>query len=112
MTAKRLIHGKATEAPSEDIELAHSAFRKSEADLTGSLVFAHDQLDAAKAKLAKAREALEPFAAFAAKAKAFVAARAKDGGSPILESNKDFCLKDFKRAAEVLAVLASPEKPE
>lgn len=48
------------------------------------------------------RAALRPFAAFADKAEAFVAARAKDGGSPILPST-DFRLSDFKQAAAALS---------
>lgn len=48
------------------------------------------------------REALAPFSAFAEKAEAFVAARAKDGGSPIMPST-DFRLADFKRAAAALS---------
>lgn len=45
--------------------------------------------------------ALRPFAAFAEKAEAFVDARAKDGGSPILRST-DFRLADFRRARAAL----------
>lgn len=61
-----------------------------------------DLRDAAE-EIAQLREALKPFAAFAEKADAFVAARAKDGGSPILPS-KDFRLADFKRAAAALNI--------
>lgn len=46
--------------------------------------------------------ALEPFAAFFEKAEAFVEARAKDGGSPILPST-DFRLADFRRARTTLS---------
>lgn len=53
-------------------------------------------------QIAKMRTALEPFAAFAEKAEAFVEARAKDSGSPILPS-KDFRLADFQRARAALS---------
>jgi hypothetical protein len=52
-------------------------------------------------EVARLRAALEPFAAFAEKAEAFVDARAKDGGSPILPV-RDFRLADFRRAREAL----------
>lgn len=55
----------------------------------------------AAAEIERLREALAPFAAFAEKAEAFVIARAKDGGSPIMPST-DFRLADFKRAAAAL----------
>lgn len=58
----------------------------------------HAKIEAALKPL---HEALKPFAAFAEKAEAFVAARAKDGGSPILPST-DFRLSDFKRAAAAI----------
>lgn len=54
-----------------------------------------------RAEIDLLRDALRPFAAFSEKAEAFVAARAKDGGSPILPST-DFRLADFKRAAAAL----------
>lgn len=46
--------------------------------------------------------ALEPFAAIFEKVEAFVEARAKDGGSPILPSS-DFRLADFRRARAALS---------
>lgn len=54
------------------------------------------------------RTALAPFAAFAEKAETFVAARAKDGGSPIMPSS-DFRLADFERAAAALSSQLRPE---
>lgn len=52
-------------------------------------------------QIAEIRAALKPFAEFAEKAEAFVAARAKDGESPIMPSS-DFRLADFKRADAAL----------
>lgn len=63
---------------------------------------AERQRDEALAKLARAEDALRPFAAFASSVEEFVAARASDGGSPIMPT-KAFRLADFERAAAALA---------
>lgn len=55
-----------------------------------------------EAEIELLRAALKPFAAFAEKAEAFVEARAKDGGSPILPST-DFRLADFRRARNAIS---------
>lgn len=65
--------------------------------------------EAAIAEIDRLRTALKPFAAFAEKAEAFVEARAKDNGSPILPS-KDFRLADFQRARAALSVPEQREK--
>jgi hypothetical protein len=52
-------------------------------------------------KIARLRAALKPFADFCEKAEAFVEARAKDAGSPVLPST-DFRLSDFRKARAAL----------
>lgn len=70
-------------------------------DLRKANAILHGLMENRDAEIARLRAALAPFAAFAEKAEAFVDARAKDGGSPILPS-RDFRLSDFRRAREAL----------
>lgn len=65
------------------------------------------EINRLKSEIERLREALAPFAAFAEKAEAFVEARAKDGGSPILPST-DFRLADFRRARAAIAEAMGP----
>jgi hypothetical protein len=71
------------------------------ADLRSANALLHKLVENRDAEITRLLATLEPFAAFAEKAEAFVDARAKDGGSPIL-SVRDFRLADFRRAREAL----------
>lgn len=68
-------------------------------------VFLHkiaDALDAKDKRIAELEAALEPFGAFAAKARRYVHGRADFGGSPVMPT-KHFSLSDFERAETLLS---------